>query len=521
MPSVRRLHRFCFSLALLAAARLHAADDFRFETLSGLAGARHSDNVQGALMLLPPELRANYTLVFASRSLQGATPYAPRAILFGSDARLIVTFNGDAAERGYDVLETMQFDDRTNTFHFRELSFPSGLGAVASEDNPARCAACHGRPARPIWDALPTWPGVYGERYRAGLSKPESAGMRAFLARQASDPRYGQLIGAQRLGDRETYVAGAATRYDGDKFEPPNARLSVLLATLNVRSIVSDLSNQPAFAPHRYVMLAAAGGDCGSLSAFFPDSMRSATDGAMRAFEKASEAAGALQRTAKRNRRASIAEGYQSGVAVNDPVRLRFIAERLVGMPRQRWNLALEAETFDFASPDGALSLQQLLFEKIASAEPELRDLRSFRSFTAADAYCAELRRRSRRDLAAYYRAIGSDALQRVSAAPAAAADGRAAPPGLIQHCIACHDGEVGPALPFADPAALGPRLTTGEYPHGRLLDEILYRLSPQAAAGRMPRDVNPTPAEQHDLEEYFVRLAVHQAQALDQARAP
>lgn len=165
------------------------------------------------------------------------------------------------------------FDERSNSFHFREVSFPSaGESPKVSEDNPGRCTACHGHPARPIWDTLPTWPGVYGERYRAGLSKPESIGMQAFLARQAQDPRYRYLIGARRFGDRATYVASAATLYNGQNFEPPNARLSALLATLNVRSLVADLAAQPAFAPHRYVLLAAAAGNCGDLKSFFPAS---------------------------------------------------------------------------------------------------------------------------------------------------------------------------------------------------------------------------------------------------------
>ncbi|HEV7611707.1 MAG TPA: hypothetical protein VGO37_07535 [Steroidobacteraceae bacterium] len=496
--------KFCVCLGVLAAADA-CASDFNIDTLAAYIRTRNVQSVEEMLALLPSELRANYALAFASRSLQDATPSAPRAILFGSDARFIVTFNGDAGKRGYDVLETMQFDERSNSFHFREVSFQSGGGGVMSEDNPARCAACHGRPARPIWDTPPSWPGIYGERYRAGLSKAESTGMAAFLARQTADPRYRYLIGALQLGERATYVPSAHALYNGASFDPPNARLAKLLASMNVRSLVSELADSPAFSAHRYVLLEAAGGNCGSLAQFFPSGLRIPLKQSMLVYERSSLASDAGQEAAKRLRRASTGDAYHAGLQVADPIALRFIAEQLVGLPRQRWSLALEGGTFDLAAPEGALSLEQLFFERLAAGEPELRDLRSFRSFSATDAYCAELRRRSQRELTAFYGVAGAE-LSHPPGLPIR--EDIARHPALLDHCVACHDGEVGPALPFGDPVALAPRLIAAGYAHGRLLDEILYRLAPQAGAGRMPRDVIPTPAELHELEDYFVRVA-------------
>jgi hypothetical protein len=503
---VRSASSICLCLGLVVAAHARAAD-FNMDVLADLVRTRNVTTVEQALALLPPELLSNYALVFDSRSLQDAAPAAPRAILYGADGRFIVTFNGDANERGYAVLETMQFDGRSNSFQFRELSFsPAGENAKVSEENPARCTACHGSPARPIWDAAPTWPGVYGERYRAGLSKAEFTGMQAFLGRQGQHPRYRYLIGARRFAERTTYVASSTSLYDGESFEPPNERLSVLLATLNVRSLAANLTAQPAFAPHRYALLAAAAGNCGELKSYFPASMGAALAQAMDDYSRVSAADGAGQEAGKRLRRASNVEAYRGGAASSDPLMLKFIAERLVGMPRQRWSLALEDGVHASAAPDGALSLEHLLFERSAGSEPELRDLRAVRSFTAADAYCTELSRRSQRTLTAFY---GEGGMQRVLAAGSTPAPGEVRPlPQLLAHCVKCHTGEVGPALPFADPEALGPLLRAGDYPHGRLLDEILYRLAPEAGTARMPRDINATPAERHDLEDYFVRLA-------------
>jgi mono/diheme cytochrome c family protein len=113
-----------------------------------------------------------------------------------------------------------------------------------------------------------------------------------------------------------------------------------------------------------------------------------------------------------------------------------------------------------------------------------LRDLRSFRSFTTSDAYCGELRLRSERELRTFYGATG---VERLRAAGTPVAGGDTERPALLDHCIACHNGKVGPALPFGEPAALGPRLTAGGYPRGRLLDETLYRLASPAGPARMP----------------------------------
>src|SRR5256885_17269149 len=90
--------------------------------------------------------------VFESRSLQGASPENPRVILFGPDARFIVTFNGSPAQRGFRVVETMEFDDDSKEFRLRELLFPERAGSpdkvVVSEVNPQRCTRCHGEIGR-------------------------------------------------------------------------------------------------------------------------------------------------------------------------------------------------------------------------------------------------------------------------------------------------------------------------------------------------------------------------------------
>jgi hypothetical protein len=258
-----------------------AAAGFDYPQLEQLAASGRVHSVEELIAALPPEMRSHYVLVFASRSLQGASFTAPRAILFDDDARLVVSYNGDPQQRGYDALETMEFDPAANAFRFREILFPvPGNGAAAaariSAADDARCAACHGSPARPIWDTPPVWPGVYGERYHAGLSAAEAAGMTAFLRLQPTHARYRWLLGAGALAQRDTYVPDSRAVYENSPTEPPNARLSMLLSTLNVRSILGEMAARPGFEAHRYVLLAAAGRGCGAVEAFYPARGRAA-----------------------------------------------------------------------------------------------------------------------------------------------------------------------------------------------------------------------------------------------------
>jgi len=514
---VRELPKLLPWLFMTAAATVHAGD-LTFDSLQRLMQSRAIHGIDEFIAALPEDLRGHYTLVFASRSLQGASYSNPRVILFGSDAQLVVTYNGDPHERGYDAVETMEFDPGTAAFLFREIRFGSGPDAappIVSAANPSRCAACHGTPARPIWDTPPTWPGVYGERYKAGLSAAETKGIAAFLALQQAHPRYRPLLGARAMADRDTYVPNSRAVYDGAGVEPPNALLSMLLTTLNIRSILSEMTARPAFEPHRYALLAAANGGCGPITDFYPEPARAALTAARKEFDRAGAAADATQAVAKTLRRTGKTAAYRGGAAVNEWNDLRFLAERSIGVRTQHWTLAFERGTYDLSAPDGALTLEKALFEWVAQQDPPLRDLASYRSFDGRDRYCEHLREASRRSLDVWYSAQPATAAARSPPTdrdprPGAPAD---APP-LLDRCAACHTGEVGPQIPFADRDALARRLVGGTYPRGRLLDEILYRLDPIAGSAGMPLGMSINADERRGLEQYFLSAATPAAHA-------
>ena len=399
---------------ILGTSGLAHAESFDFDSLRRLVETRRIQTIEDLIAALPDDLRTHYALVFSSRSLQGASFDAPRVILFGSDARLIVTFNGDASERGNSAIETAEFDPINSRFVFRELTFSGDSGsarATVSAPNPARCIACHGLPARPIWDVPPLWPGAYGEHYHAGLSSAEVSGIREFLRSQPTHPRYRYLVGAAAFADRETYAPSSRATYNGLSAEPPNAQLSALLTRQNVQSMVSELAAQPAFAAHRYVLLAAAGAGCGSLTDFYPQSLRSSIGADLSHFAQSSAAADRLQLRAKGSRLASGSRAYQIAASPVELNELRFVAETSLHVSTQRWTLALERGTYDFSAPADAFTFEQALFELIARSDEGVRDLGPYRTFDAADAYCRYLLRESRQALEAWYGARMSASL--------------------------------------------------------------------------------------------------------------
>ena len=497
------------SVMLVAFGDVRAAE-FDFESLRALVDRSGAGGVEAVVAALPEDLRSRYTLVFDSRSLQGASWSNPRAVLFGSTARLVVTFNGEPSQRGYAALETMEFIPAGNRFLFREISFApgvSGLEVRISDPNPARCASCHGDPARPIWDAAPLWPGVYGERYGSGLSEREQQGLKEFLALEAAHPRYRHLLGAGALAERDTYVSDSHARYDGGAAEPPNARFSALLATYNVKAILTELAAQPAFSAHLDLLVAASDGGCGALEEFYPPAMRATVAAEYKEFAASGRTNDRLQTAAKSSRREGRGSARATRAASSDVTPLRYVVERDLGVSTQRWTLAFEKGSYDLSAPSGTITLAGALRAWLSRGDGALAGAAAYRTFGMEDPYCAHLRRASVDSLTFWYanHPPAESALRRPQAA---AAPVNGSQPPLLARCAACHGGDVAPLIPFSDPAALASRLAAGGYPHGRLLDEILYRLAPEAGADRMPRGINIDSDERRALERYFIAVA-------------
>jgi hypothetical protein len=174
--------------------------NYTFFDFLSLVQSLKNDHLEKVIPQLPKEYLQNYTLMKSSRSLQSATPSAPRALLFGVTGNLILSFNGLPEQSGYSGIETAEFDETTKKIYFREILFKGNLAEqpdrqnlelapdeifyqdsqlIVSEPNPMKCMACHtdrpyhqdeerqkkgaDRLAKYIWFPYDKWIGAYGE----------------------------------------------------------------------------------------------------------------------------------------------------------------------------------------------------------------------------------------------------------------------------------------------------------------------------------------------------------------------
>ena len=513
----RALNSLICAIAWAASASRAAA--FDFTALQSLLQDHHIDSVEQLIAALPAAQRSHYALMFESRSLQGASYEHPRVILFGTDVRFIVAFNGNSDQRGFNTVETMEFDNYVKEFRLRELAFgqPTAGHAplVISEPNPPRCARCHGTPPQPVWDTLPLWPGAYGERYRTSLSSRERAGLSTFLAQQAMHPRYRYLLDTQRLADPQTFRPSAVSNYSGLAAEPPNAELAVELSRLQSQAVARQLARQPAFPLYQYTLLGVVDNACGQLADFYPAALWLTQRRAFERFAADTASANARQARFKAARTGGGARlAFETVSMDNAWVPIRFVAETALGVSTRAWTLALERGTYDFTLP--SLSAQQLrdsLLAEVATRDPTVRELNFYSSGAGAGRYCSYLQRHSVAALSPSHepsqRRAETEPASLVAAA--AATDGLTASvvarPTALQLCINCHESGAAPPLPFSDPQQLAQQLRSRPAAHGTLFDEMLFRLSSAAGPQRMPLGINLSDTDRQALENYFTTV--------------
>ena len=505
---MKRLLAVVLLYCLGGATTWASAAGFDFAALRQLVEGNKLDAIEQVLPLLPLSYRSRYTLLFDSRSLHGSSFERPRVLLYGDDASFIVSFNGEPSQAAFRGLETMEFDRERKVFNYREILFPAAPGqpVMISEANPPKCLKCHTSPARPIWDSFPSWPGAYGEKYRAQLTTAEAAGLAALLRDWKTHPRYRHLVGLDNYARPETFSPSVRTRYENAEQESPNTELTVLLARQHFTAILAELRSNPAFARWQYALAAALDGGCGEVTHFIPAPLLGGFKESWSAFQARTDDANRRQGTFKtlrlQSRNGAYGGATASGGQAEDLAAFRYVVEQGLGMSTRQWTMALEKDTYDFAMPGEARQeLQRQLWAFLKEQEPALAELRSLREVSGGGKYCARLERLSLQALAHANAAA-------TLAAPATAPprDARAVPVAL-NLCIGCHTQGVGPALPFDKPEALAVALRGGQYLRGRLLDEIHFRLGPGAGARRMPRGLNIPEEELLALEAYFRAL--------------
>lgn len=138
------------------------------------------DFIDSFIPLLPKNYRRHFSLVHRSFSVQKASPLSPRVILYGPDAKVMMTFNAGVDENkshqeGGDTIEVIEWNSERIRWDFSEIKFIDKI--AIQERNPAKCIMCHaGTPKpvsynnfekytdklKPIFPQYPFWPGFYG-----------------------------------------------------------------------------------------------------------------------------------------------------------------------------------------------------------------------------------------------------------------------------------------------------------------------------------------------------------------------
>ncbi len=244
---------------LAAGALPPAASGMDYETFASRIRESGATSAEDALALLPAEMRLNYTLVHQSRSIQQGSLENPRVLLFGTDAKLIVAFNGSPEQPGYANLEILHFSDETETFELRSVEF--GKTVSFSEANPVACAACHRRSPQPIWKDYGSpnepsghgqWRGTYGPSHDL-VPKDLRPPLLRFWAAAPRHPRYRLLLRDSESDLFPYQPTGDPLRWQ-HRFRPNN-RLSRLLARLNARRIARALQANELFQGHKHLVL--------------------------------------------------------------------------------------------------------------------------------------------------------------------------------------------------------------------------------------------------------------------------
>src|SRR5579884_502312 len=102
ISEMKWLFLYLLVLSIVSSTTFAFGSHFDFVKLRDLINSKNIESIESLLASLPEEYKLFFTLVYSSKSAQGATPENPRAILFGRDGKLILTFNGSPTQRNYN-----------------------------------------------------------------------------------------------------------------------------------------------------------------------------------------------------------------------------------------------------------------------------------------------------------------------------------------------------------------------------------------------------------------------------------
>lgn len=118
-----------------------------------------------------PSLKNHFVILHHSASLQTASVEHPRVILFDGGKAFGLAEHPTNRELKVEIIEASPQD---YSLKMSEITF-SREGGVKIERNPKACIACHGSPAKMLWDPYDFWPQAFGSSVGAMSSVQETA----------------------------------------------------------------------------------------------------------------------------------------------------------------------------------------------------------------------------------------------------------------------------------------------------------------------------------------------------------
>jgi hypothetical protein len=445
---------------------------------SAIAGLKNP-SIEALLPVLKkrdPNIFHDYVMLYGSRSLQESSATNPRVLLITKKAEMILSFNGDEKQKGFNELEVMFFDKNENRFNFQEFSFQNGK-VKASEVNPRKCLACHQSPfrkdvdPRPNWEAYNLWPGVFGSvghisdvtdqiyekgvlvkqpRYNEFLAtqrkQEESITDIFFTSYQPQHPRYSQLVPFQKFQDNKTshYYSGVGADY----LPAPNRTplfLTQSLAVLNARRLARLIqTDYPEIQEaYKYALMSAV--KCFELP-LPPDLME---------WHKKKLSAQNIS--------------WDPSIMNKNVGKLEYAMDfifKAYGIDTADWTTDFNTNgQFAMTEKYGIPSGSSVSNPAYAESFQEIWNLPEF----DADDDCSALKKKSLEVL--------SQKISPTLHPPELTEIVDAQKKPLLDRCISCHVlSDVAPFIPFDDPGALKVALKKND---GRLYQKILYRLGP------------------------------------------
>lgn len=127
------------------------------DIVSGLPNFKSDTDFLFYLLTSYPHLKNNFILVHKTESQQLSSLTHPRIIFYGGGSAF--AFSEDPQQRDRRV-EILTADSKSFAVSLHEITFKHGNAKL--ESNPTSCTACHGAPARALWNPYDFWPNAFG-----------------------------------------------------------------------------------------------------------------------------------------------------------------------------------------------------------------------------------------------------------------------------------------------------------------------------------------------------------------------